>query len=136
MGLKNLVIKDGGLVATTSGSTVSFVEDGVTVPGGLHLITQDTLSQSGMPNYSITARNRAAVLDQKTGQFGKAKRSISVARPFVLPGVGRIVFNTIRIELEIHPLTELIDQDQLRDYATQVILGTNADDFFRYGSLS
>lgn len=138
MGLKNLTLKDAGLLDRTfGGSTITLIEDGVVVPGGLHFITAETDdSAPGVPKYTVTVRNRPAVLNPKTGLFGKAKRSISVSRPVQLSHGGSVVFNTVRFEMEMHPEFDEGKMTSLRDFALQFVALADVDAYWKYGSLS
>jgi len=134
MGLNNLSVATVGTTLTVGTNPIDFVSDGAAVPGGLHLISTE-MSDSGLPMWAMTVRNRPAVMDPKTGVFGKAKRSISVATPSVLTG-GRVVFNTIRIEQEVHPLCSNSMASALREIAAQMaFVAGPAENFWRYGGL-
>jgi len=133
MSLKSLTLKNG-LNVTQAGDIITVIEDGVNVPGGLHIVSSDLEPETNAPYYAITARNRQAVLDAKTGQFGKAKRSISIASPTLVNG--RVVFNTVRLELEVHPAMDNNNYTTMKAMAVQLLATTQTDDFWKRGSLS
>jgi len=116
-------------VTMAGGDTVGFVEDGVQISGGKHFITT-------VGEFQVTLKNRPAVLDAKTGTYGKSKRTMSITRPVVLPS-GRIVFNTVRIEQETHPSLDAAMVQDLRDIAWQALVkDSGLESFFTIGSLN
>lgn len=126
----NLVETPG--IAVTGGTALNFVEDGQTIPNGLHLVCASDPAYN--TRRQLTFKVRQPSLDPKSGTFSKGKRSVSVAVPIVL-GTGTIVFNTVRIECEIHP-DYVDDAAQLYDVAAQLLVETRFRDFWNIGSLT
>lgn len=133
MGLKTMSLLAGATVAASGGSAQVFAEDGVTIQNGLHLIIPaDTDYQT---RRQATVKYRQPTLDVKTGVYGKDKKSISYALPLVLTD-GRIVFNTIRIEREVHPSLTAAQALELNKIGAQLLVDDDATSFWASGSLS
>lgn len=133
MGLKTMSLLAGATVAASGGSAQVFADDGVTINNGLHLIVPaDTDYQT---RRQATVKYRQPTLDPKTGSYGKDKKSISYTKPTVLSD-GRVVFNTIRIEREVHPTLSAADADELNKIAAQLLTDSDAASFWATGSLS
>lgn len=133
MALKNMSLLTGATIAASGGSALVFADDGVTIANGVHLVVPaDTDYQT---RRQVTAKYRPPTLDAKTNSYGKDKKSISYSRPVVLPD-GRVVFNTIRIEREVHPSTTAADCLDMNKVGAQMLTDADTDAFWATGSLS
>lgn len=133
MGLKSMSLLAGATVAASGGSAQVFADDGVTISNGLHLIVPDDTDYQ--TRRQATVKYRPPVLDVKTGAYGKDKKSISYAVPVVLSD-GRIVFNTIRVEREVHPSLSAASAAELNAIGAQLLVDSDAASFWASGSLS
>lgn len=133
MGLKSMSLLTGATIAASGGVALVFADDGVTIPNGLHLIVPgDTDYQT---RRQVTAKYRPPTLDAKTNSYGKDKKSLCLVKPIVLAD-GRVVFNTIRIEREVHPSVTAADCVELNKLGAQLLSDTDTDAFWATGSLS
>lgn len=133
MALKNMSLLAGATVASSGGSALVFADNGVTIPNGIQLVVPgDTDYQT---RRTATVKYRPSTVDVKTGSYGKDKKSISLAKPIVLAD-GRVVFNTIRIEREMHPSVSAADCLEMNKLAAQMLTDTDTDAFWANGSLS
>lgn len=133
MALKNMSLLAGATVSATGGTAQVFSDDAVTIANGIHLIVPaDTDYQT---RRQATAKVRPPTLDSKTGVYGKDKKSISYAVPIVL-STGQVVFNTIRIEREVHPSFSAANCLELNKIGAQLLVDADADGFWANGSLS
>lgn len=133
MGLKTMSLLSGATVAASGGSALAFAEDGQTVANGIHLIVPadaDYQTRRGM-----TVKYRPPVLDVKTGSYGKDKKSFCLTKPMTLAD-GRVVFNTVRIEREVHPTLPAEDAAELNKLGAQLLSDPDTDAFWATGSLS
>jgi hypothetical protein len=110
-----------------------FAEDGVTIQNGLHLIIPADADYQ--TRRQVTAKYRPPTLDPKTATYSKDKKSISLSKPIVLTD-GRVVFNTIRIEREVHPSLAAADAIELNKLGAQMLVDADTDAFWATGSLS
>lgn len=133
MGLKNMSLIASGTIAVSGGTAQVFADNGVTIANGIQLVVPaDT-------DYQVrrvaTVKYRPPTLDPKTGSYGKDKKSISYVVPIVLTD-GRVVFNTIRIEREVHPSLAAASCTELNKIGAQLLTDSDADGFWATGSLS
>lgn len=133
MGLKNMSLITGGTVATTGGAALTFAEDGVSIQNGLHLmVPADADYQT---RRQVTAKYRPPVLDSKTNVYGKDKKSLTLTQPIVLAD-GKVVFNVIRIEREVHPSVTAAAALDLCVLGAQLLVDADCVAFWATGSLS
>lgn len=133
MGLKNMSLIASGTIAVSGGTAQVFADNGVTIANGIQLVVPaDT-------DYQVrrvaTVKYRPPTLDPKTGSYGKDKKSISYVVPIVLTD-GRVVFNTIRIEREVHPSLAAASCTELNKIGAQLLIDSDTDGFWATGSLS
>lgn len=132
MGLKNMSLLSGATVSATGGTALAFATDGQSIPNGIHLVVP--ADSDYQTRRVATAKYRPPTLDVKTGAYGKDKKSISLALPQVLTD-GKVVFNTIRIEREVHPGLAAATALDLNKIGAQMLVDTDLTDFWAVGSL-
>lgn len=133
MALKNMSLLASATVSASGGSALAFTDDGVAIPGGVHLVASgDTDYQT---RRSCTAKYKAPSLDPVSGQYGKDKKSISLTKPIVL-STGKVVFNVIRVEREVHPSLSAAECTELNKLAAQLLIDSDTDNFWGVGSLT
>jgi hypothetical protein len=133
MGLKSMSLLTAATVTPSGGTALVFAEDGVTIQNGLHLIIPADADYQ--TRRQVTAKYRPPTLDPKTATYSKDKKSISLSKPIVLTD-GRVVFNTIRIEREVHPSLAAADAIELNKLGAQMLVDADTDAFWATGSLS
>lgn len=136
MSLKNMTIIEGPTIAVSnpeSSPEVTLGNDGVAVQGGSHFIVKEDLDYE--TRRQVTVKHRPPVYDTKTAAFGKDKKTVCLAVPQVLAS-GRIVFNTIRIEREVHPSFSTGATAKLMKMGAQLILSDSMEDFWCTGDIS
>lgn len=133
MGLKSMSLLSGATVSASGGTALAFADDGQSIQNGVHLIVPADADYQ--TRRQATAKYRPPVLDTKTGQYGKDKKSICLAKPQVLTD-GRVIFNTIRIEREVHPSLSAADAAELCALGAQLLVDADVTSFWATGSLS
>lgn len=134
MGLKNMSINIGGVIANTGGTAKVFADDGVTVPNGVHLVVPATVDFR--VRESATFRYRPPAL-QSDGTWSRGKFLVSITAPKLLAGtITRHVNNVFRLEADIHPESTLTEQQDLRKLAAQLLFDTDTDNFWVSGSMA
>lgn len=133
MGLKTMSLLAGATVSSSGGTALVFADDGVTIQNGLHLIVPADADYQ--TRRQVTAKYKQPTLDPKTGAYSKDKKSMSLALPIVLTN-GRVVFNTIRIEREVHPSLSAASALELNKLGAQMLVDSDADAFWASGSLT
>lgn len=132
MGLKSMSLQSGATCSVTGGTALVFAADGQTIQNGVHLvIPADADYQT---RRQATCKYRPPTLDPKTGLMGKDKKSISFVKPIVL-ATGQVVFNTIRIEREVHPSTVAADVTDLNVIGAQMLFDADASGFWATGAV-
>lgn len=133
MALKNMSLLAGATVNATGGTAQTFVDDGVSIPNGVHLVVPaDTDYQT---RRTATVKYRPPSIDVKTGMYSKDKKSVSYTFPMVLSS-GQVVFNVIRVEREVHPALAATDAAELLKIAAQICTDADTAQFWASGSLS
>jgi hypothetical protein len=133
MGLKTMSLLTAATITPSGGTALVFAEDGVTIQNGVHLIIPADADYQ--TRRQVTAKYRPPSLDVKTSTYSKDKKSISLSKPIVLTD-GRVVFNTIRIEREVHPSLPAADALELNKLGAQLLSDLDTVDFWATGSLS
>lgn len=133
MGLKSMSLLAGASVSASGGTALAFAEDGVSIQNGLHLIVPADADYQ--TRRQVTVKYRQPSLDTKTGAYGKDKKSISLALPMTLSD-GKVVFNTIRIEREVHPSLSAANAAELCALGAQLLTDADCTSFWATGSLS
>lgn len=133
MALKNMSLLTGATITASAGSALVLAEDGLTISNGLHLIVPADADYQ--TRRQMTVKVRQPTLDAKTGVYGKDKKSVSYALPMILAD-GRIVFNTIRIEREVHPTCPAASVTDLNKIGAQILTDADLDGFWATGALS
>jgi hypothetical protein len=133
MALKNMSLTAGATITVTNGTAQVFADDGITIPNGVHLVVPADADYQ--TRRSCTAKYKPPVLDAKTGAYGKDKKSISYTFPVVLED-GRVVFEVLRIEREMHPSSTAARATELNKIGAQLLTDTDTDGFWGTGSVS
>lgn len=133
MGIKSISLLTGATLSASGGSALAFADDGQSIPNGVHLVVPgDTDYQT---RRQATVKYRPPTLDARTGVFGKDKKTVSLVQPVVLAS-GQVVFNTVRIEREVHPSTSAADALDLLKVGVQFATDSDAEAFWAVGSLA
>ena len=133
MGLKTMSLLSSATVAASGGSALVFADNGVTIANGVQLVVPGDADYQ--TRRTATVKYRPPTLDPKTNSYGKDKKSISLAKPMVLSS-GQVVFNTIRIEREVHPSLSAAEALELNKLGAQLLVDTDVDAFWSTGSLT
>lgn len=132
MGLKTMSLLAGATVSASGGTALAFVDDGVSIQNGLHMVVPaDTDYQT---RRQATAKVKQPTLDSKTGVYGKDKKTISLTLPQVLAD-GKVIFNVIRVEREVHPSLSAANALELNKLGAQLLTDSDTADFWAAGTL-
>lgn len=133
MSLKTTTLAAGTTLGVTGGTPLTFAENGVTILNGIQLmVPADADYQT---RRVLTIKNRPPTLNAKTGVYGKDKKSMSLSLPMVLAD-GSIIFNTIRLEREVHPSLSAANALSLNVLGAQLLFDSDVVDFWANGSLT
>lgn len=133
MPLQSMIVKDGATAMTpTGGSDITFTPDGLSVPNGIHLA--NAAQSDFRVRENLTVKNRFPTL-QSDGSYSKDKKSITYVEPKILTD-GRVVFNLIRIEREVHPESSAAEALNLNMIGAQLLSDSDVQSFWSAGSLA
>jgi hypothetical protein len=133
MGLKTMSLLASATVAASGGSALVFADNGVTIANGVQLVVPADADYQ--TRRMVTVKYRPPTVDTKTNSYGKDKKSVVLAKPVVLSD-GRVVFNTIRIEREMHPSMSAADCLEMNKLGAQLLVDADTDAFWATGSVS
>lgn len=133
MSLKNANVPIGATFAPTGGTATAFTTSAQPVSGGLMVVASADTDPS--TRRSITAKAKNAAVDSKTGKFsGKDKRNTVFVSPTILAD-GSVVFDLIRIEIELHPQSATTKLAALKSAGICMLQDTDFDQFWALGSV-
>lgn len=133
MGLRTMSLLASATVTAAGGTALAFLDDGISVTNGIHLIVPTDVDYQ--TRRQITAKVKQPVLDAKTGVYGKDRKTMSLTLPMVLAD-GRVVFNVIRVEREVHPSLPAATALEMNNLAAQMLTDAEASNFWAAGTLS
>jgi transcriptional/translational regulatory protein YebC/TACO1 len=131
-GIQTMTLKSGATLGTTGGTDYVFAPDGITIQNGVHLTVPAVANYAERP--VATVKYRPPVLGADGG-YTKDKKSVSFSIPRTLSN-GKVVFDTLRIEREIHPETTAADALDMNVLGAQMLFDSEAATFWSAGSLS
>lgn len=134
MALKNMSLLAAATVSASGGSALVFADDGITIPNGVHLVVPADADYQ--TRRQCTAKFRPPTLDNKTGVYGKDKKSMSYAKPRVIAATGQVVFDTIRVEREMHPSATAAECTEMNNIGAQLLVDGDTSGFWATGSTS
>jgi len=133
MGLKTMSLTSAATISVSGGSALAFADDGTLVSNGLHLIVPADADYK--TRRSITVKNRPPSYDAKLIRWSKDKKSVTLVVPQVLAD-GSTVFNTLRLEREVHPDLAAATATEMNKLGAQLLTDTDLDAFWSTGSLT
>lgn len=122
---------DGGTTSTTGGTGNLFSESGKTLNSGKVLVDSDDTDFFTRPEIQLVSRMPSL---QSDGEWSKQKTSARYVVPYTLDS-GKVVYNLVRVETEIHPEASSI-LAAMRDKGAQLAIDSELDAFYTSGSLS
>lgn len=131
MAIIGSTVKTGATaLSTTGGSDMTFSLTGLSVTSGINVAIQSDTDYRTRRNASFKSR----VPQVQNGVFSKGKNEVVYVRPLVLQS-GLIVFNTIRLGVEVHPELTSSDAKDLRMVGAQLLTASAYEDFWSTGAL-
>jgi len=131
MGVLTTTLLADATVSATGGTAQNFTPDGVEIQNGIHL------ADAGEPDFKLrnqlTLKTRNPQLSN--GVYGKGKRWATLNVPMVCAD-GKVVFNLVRIEVEVHPEMSASDYLDMLKRGSQLLFDSDTTAFWATGSLS
>lgn len=118
-------------ISATGGSDISFSLTGLTVSNGINVAVATDADYRTRRNASFKSR----VPQVTNGVFSKGKNEVVFVTPYILSS-GLVVFNTVRLGLEVHPELPAASAKDLRYIGAQLLTKSSYDDFWTTGALA
>lgn len=131
MALKNMSLLTAAAITATGGTPVVFADNGITIANGVQLTVP--LDVDYQTRRVVTAKVKPATINAATGIYGKDKKTMSYVEPQVLTD-GRVVFNTIRVEREVHPSYPAAKVTDMNKIGAQMLVDLDVAAFWETGS--
>jgi hypothetical protein len=131
-GIQTMTVKTGATMAPTGGTDLVFAPDGVSIQNGVHLTVPATAAYKDRQTATVKFRPPSLGSD---GAYTKDKKSVSYSVPKTLAS-GVVVYNTIRIEREVHPEFTAAEALDLNVIGAQILCDSEAATFWSAGSLA
>lgn len=123
---------DGGSTTTSGGTNQVFEESGEKLANGVVLVDSGEANYFSRSKINMTSRVPSV---QSNGLYSNAKRSATYVMPMTLADGVTTVYNSVRIEVSIHPESAASDLAELREKGAQILVDAEFDNFYTYGSL-
>lgn len=120
-------------ITVTSGTAKTYSQSGLKVVNGINVIDSSVASVTTRP--SMTFKSNPAVVDSRTGKWGRETREAIATRPKVLVD-GSQEFPAIRVKANFHPEMTQAEILALRLHACQMIMDGDYDAFWYTGALA
>lgn len=132
MAIIGSTVKTGSSAATmTGGSDMTFSLTGLNVANGLNVAIATDTDYRTRRNASFKSR----VPSVQNGVYTKGKNEVVYVQPQVLSS-GLVVFNTLRLGLEIHPELSSASALDMRLVGVQLLSAAAYSDFWTTGALA
>jgi hypothetical protein len=131
MAIDGISLTEGATYTPAGGSTITFDSSGEEVANGICCINVAESDYYAQEKLYAVSRQPAVGSD---GEFTKRKVSLRIVRPSTLTS-GKIVYNLIRIEVEVHPEDGVTESDNLRSLGMSALNSSSLDNFFDAGSI-
>lgn len=133
MGLKSMSLLAAATIAPTGGTALNFVDDGVGISNGVHLVCSTDTNYA--TRRQVTCKVRPFALDPKTGKYTKDKKSMTLVVPRPQTD-NSVVFETLRVERELLPSTTAAEALEMNKLAVQMLIDSDCTGFWDNGSLA
>lgn len=132
MSVQNASINAGATISATGGTAVNYTPNGITIQNGVQLIDAAITDYRIRP--TLTLKVKAPVLD-KNMVYSKDRKSMLLVEPILLAS-GKVVFNLLRIEREIHPETTAANALSFNTKGAQLLTDADFTNFWSAGSIA
>ena len=127
----SITLLDGGTSSTAGGAAQEFDRTSTPVNNGVEYA--DVAEADFFARQKIILVSRMPSL-QSDGSWSKKKTSARFISPITLAD-GSISYNVTRVETELHPESSAANLTEHREYAAQMALDAELDDFYVAGTL-
>lgn len=132
MSIISSTVKSGATAMTpTGGNDISFSLTGLSVSNGINVAVAADADFRTRRNASFKSR----VPTVANGIYSKGKNEVVFVQPLILAS-GLVVFNTIRLGLEVHPELPAASAKDLRMVGAQLLTASSFEDYWTTGALA
>jgi len=132
MAINGITLMKGATgITVTAGTNAVYVDDGLEVKNGIHVV--DSTATSFVTRPHATFKNRGAAL-QSDGTWSKGRRDFNITVPKTLAS-GAITFPVFRGTMELHPEMTAAEILELKMLACQIIMDSELADYYSFGSV-
>jgi hypothetical protein len=131
MAIDGISLNEGATYTPAGGSAITFDSTGETVANGV--VCHNSAESDFFAREKLYATSRMPSLGSD-GEYSKLKSSLRIVRPSTLAS-GKVVYNLIRIEVEVHPEDGATEVANLRTLGLAALNSSSLDDFFESGSI-
>jgi hypothetical protein len=117
-------------VTIVGGTATSYVSDGITVSGGIHVVDSTVQDLTLIPHLTFKSKPHRLLPD---GKYSKAKREGNFTLPTTLAS-GDKVYNVARWTFELHPELTAAQILEMRIMTCQAIMDAELDSFYKLGA--
>lgn len=132
MSINGIVLKEGATYTPAGGSNITFELTGKSVANGVSCHNMGETDFFQREELVATSRMPSKGTD---GEYSKQKSSLKIVRPDTLAS-GKVVYNLIRIDIEVHPETGVTEVGNLRSLGMAALNAAGLNNFFENGSLN
>lgn len=132
MSIISSTVKSGATAMTpTGGDDISFSLTGLSVSNGINVAVAADTDFRTRRNASFKSR----VPTVANGIYSKGKNEVVFVQPLILAS-GLVVFNTMRLGLEVHPELPAASAKDLRMVGAQLLTASSFEDYWTTGALA
>lgn len=132
MSIISSTVKSGATAMTpTGGNDISFSLTGLSVSNGINVAVATDTDFRTRRNASFKSR----VPTVANGIYSKGKNEVVFVQPLILAS-GLVVFNTMRLGLEVHPELPAASAKDLRMVGAQLLTASSFEDYWTTGALA
>lgn len=132
MSVQNASINAGATISAAGGTAVNYTPNGITIQNGVQLIDAAITDYRIRP--TLTLKVKAPVLG-KDMVYSKDRKSMLLVEPILLAS-GKVVFNLLRIEREVHPETTAANALSFNTKGAQLLADADFTNFWSAGSIA
>lgn len=132
MSVIGVQLSEGATYTPAGGTNITFEATGETIANGV--VCANGAETDFFAREKLYAVSRMPSLGAD-GDFTKQKSSLRIVRPSTLAS-GKVVYNLIRIEVEVHPEDGATEVANLRNLGVAALESSDLDEFFEAGAVS
>jgi len=131
MSINGIALNEGATYTPAGGTAITFDATGEQVANGI--VCANAAETDYFQREKLYGTSRMPSLGSD-GDYTKQKSSLRIVRPLTLAS-GRVAYNLIRIEIEVHPESASTEVSNFRSMGMAALNASGLNDFFEAGSI-